>query len=54
MLANKYKLGNLINIVDRNNIQIDGYTKDIMPLAPLKDKYITFCYTIFIVNIGAG
>ena len=50
MLANKYKLGNLINIIDRNNIQIDGYTKDIMPLAPLKDKYITFGWKVFVIN----
>jgi transketolase len=32
MLANKYKLGNLIVIIDRNNIQISGYTEEIMPL----------------------
>jgi transketolase len=32
MLAGKEKLGNLIAIVDRNNIQIDGYTEDVMPL----------------------
>lgn len=42
MLANKYKLDNLINIVDQNNIQIDGYTKDIMPLGSLKKKYESF------------
>lgn len=42
MLANKYKLGNLINIIDRNNIQIDGYTKDIMPLKSLRKKYEAF------------
>ena len=35
MLASKEKLGNLIVIVDRNNIQIDGYTENIMPLEPL-------------------
>jgi transketolase len=28
--------------VDRNNIQIDGFTKDIMPLEPLVDKYKAF------------
>ncbi|MES2087606.1 MAG: transketolase [Patescibacteria group bacterium] len=42
MLAGKEKLGNLIAIVDRNNIQIDGYTEDIMPLEPFSDKYQSF------------
>ena len=39
MLAAKYKLGKLIAIVDRNNIQIDGFTEDIMPLEPLRAKW---------------
>lgn len=39
MLAGKEKLRNLIGIVDRNNIQIDGFTEDIMPLEPLKAKW---------------
>jgi len=34
LFAGKYKLHNLTNIVDRNNIQIDGTTEDIMPLEP--------------------
>ncbi len=42
MLASKEKLGNLIAIVDRNNIQIDGYTEDVMPLAPVYDKWKAF------------
>ncbi len=42
LLAGKEKLGNLIAIIDRNNIQIDGYTEDIMPLAPLYDKWKAF------------
>ncbi len=42
LLASKEKLGNLIAIIDRNNIQIDGYTEDIMPLAPLYDKWKSF------------
>src|SRR3989344_1683962 len=36
MLAGKEKLRNLIAIVDRNNIQIDGFTEDVMPLALLR------------------
>jgi transketolase len=42
MLAGKYKLQNLIAIVDRNDIQIDGYTEDILPLEPLADKWKAF------------
>ena len=39
MLAGKEGLGRLIAIMDRNNIQIDGFTEDIMPLEPLPKKY---------------
>ncbi len=42
MLAGKEKLRNLIAIVDRNNIQIDGYTENIMPLEPLSVKWESF------------
>lgn len=42
MLANKEHLSNLIVIVDRNNIQIDGPTDKIMPLGDLKSKYESF------------
>ncbi len=42
MLAGKEKLNNLIAIVDRNNIQIDGYTEDIMPLDNLTKKWESF------------
>ncbi len=42
MLAAKYKLHNLIAVVDRNNIQIDGYTEDIMPLDDLAEKWRAF------------
>ncbi len=42
MLANKERLGNLIVIVDRNNIQIDGYTEDVMPLDSVLHKFESF------------
>lgn len=42
MFAAKYKLSNLIVIVDRNNIQIDGNTEDIMPLENLHEKWESF------------
>ncbi len=42
MLAGKERIQNLTVIVDRNNIQIDGFTEDIMPLNPLADKWRAF------------
>jgi transketolase len=42
LFAGKNRLDNLICIVDRNNIQIDGKTEDIMPLEPLRAKYEAF------------
>jgi len=46
MQAGKEKLHNLIVIVDRNGIQIDGYTKDIMPLEPLAEKWESFNWDV--------
>ena len=42
MLGGKEKLHNLLAIVDRNNIQIDVYTEDIMPLDSLNEKWNSF------------
>ncbi len=42
----KYKLDNLTAIVDRNFIQIDGSTEDVMPLEPLVDKYRAFNWEV--------
>jgi transketolase len=42
MFAGKYKLDNLINIVDYNKFCIDGPTETIMPLAPLDQKFRDF------------
>lgn len=50
MLAGKIKLNNLIAVVDRNNIQIDGFTNDIMPLEPLKDKFASFNWNVIDVD----
>lgn len=46
MLAGKEELNNLILIVDRNGIQIDGYTKNVMPLEPLKEKFEAFNFDV--------
>jgi transketolase len=50
MFANKYHQGNLINIVDYNNMQIGGSTEEIMPLGELAAKYIRFGWTVQTVN----
>ena len=50
MLAGKNKLRNLIAVVDRNNIQIDGYTEHIMPLEPLADKWQAFNWHV--IEVG--
>lgn len=42
MMAGKYHLRNLTAIVDRNNIQIDGMTEDVMPLEILRAKWEAF------------
>lgn len=46
MLAGKEKLHNLIMVVDRNNIQIDGFTDNVMPLAPLDKKIESFGFHV--------
>jgi len=50
MLAAKYKLSNLIAITDRNNIQIDGPTENIMPLENLKDKWEAFGWHVIEID----
>ena len=42
MFAGKYKLSNITAVMDRNNIQIDGYTENVMPLEDLRFKYESF------------
>ena len=50
MLAGKEKLQNLTAIIDRNNIQIDGFTEDIMPLNPLVDKWRAWNWHVQEIN----
>ncbi len=50
MFAGKNQLHNLTAIMDRNNIQIDGHTEDIMPLEPLADKYRAFNWQVLEVD----
>lgn len=48
--AGKYRLDNLVCIVDRNYIQIDGKTEDVMPLDPFADKYAAFNWNVIECN----
>lgn len=50
MFAGKHKLNNLTQVIDRNNIQIDGFTENVMPLEPLKDKYLAFGWEVLEVD----
>jgi transketolase len=50
MFAGKYKLSQLIVFVDRNNIQIDGPTDEIMPLEDLRGKWESFGWHVQEIN----
>ncbi|MBI2196360.1 transketolase [Candidatus Daviesbacteria bacterium] len=50
MLAGKNKLHNLTALIDRNNIQIDGFTEDIMPLENLRAKYEAFNFHVLEID----
>jgi len=47
MFANKYKLDNVIGFVDRNYLQTDGNSEDIMPLDPLTVKWEAFGWKVY-------
>ena len=50
LFAGKYRLSNVTAIMDRNNIQIDGDTEDVMPLEPLADKYRAFNWHVIEIS----
>ena len=50
MLAGKYKLNNMIGIIDRNNIQIDGPTEVVMPLEDLRGKWEAFGWHVIEID----
>ena len=50
MFAGKNKLHNLTAVMDRNNIQINGMTEDVMPLEPIADKYRAFNWHV--IEVG--
>jgi transketolase len=50
LLLNKYRLTKVVPIIDRNTIQIDGYTEDILPLESLKDKLEAFNFHVIEID----
>ena len=50
MTAPKYKLDNLVAVLDRNKIQQDGFTEDVMPLDPVRDKWLSFNWNVIEIN----
>jgi transketolase len=48
--AGKNRISNLTVIVDRNNIQIDGFTENIMPLEPFREKYVSFGWHVLEID----
>ena len=42
LAAPRFKLGNLVVVMDRNKMSLDGFTEEIMPLSPLVDKWRAF------------
>lgn len=50
MFAGKNRLSNLTAVIDRNNIQIDGFTEQVMPLESLRAKYEAFRWHVIEVD----
>ncbi|MFZ1721893.1 MAG: transketolase [Microgenomates group bacterium] len=50
MFAGARRLNNLTVLIDRNNIQIDGFTEDIMPLQPFKHKLEAFRWNVLDID----
>jgi transketolase len=50
MAAGHYKASNLIGIVDRNHLSIDGNTEDVMGVEPLADKFAAFRWEVASVD----
>ena len=50
MFANKYKLSNVVAFVDRNYMQSDGNSEDVMPMDPLKPKWESFGWRVWEID----
>ncbi len=50
MAANKYRLDNLVAIIDRNGLQISGSTEDVMPLESIRARWEAFGWDVNEIN----
>jgi transketolase len=50
MALSHFKLGNVITIVDRNKLMIDGRTEEVMGLEPFADKWRSFGLEVIEIN----
>ena len=50
MAGAKYKLNNLIVILDKNGVQLDGFTKDIMPIGSVRDMVSSFGWDVIEID----
>ncbi len=50
MEAGHYKLDNLVSIIDRNRLQIDGWVKDVMSVDPLEERYRSFGWDVLHID----
>ena len=50
MFAGARNLHNITAVIDRNNIQIDGFTEEVMPIEPLVDKFKAFNWAVLEVD----
>ena len=50
MAGSKYKLDNLVAIIDRNHLQISGDTEDVMPIDSIKERWSAFGWDVIEMN----
>ncbi|MBU4292605.1 MAG: transketolase [Actinobacteria bacterium] len=50
LAAAKFKLDNIIAIIDYNKLQLDGYNDEVMPIEPLANKWIAFGWNVLQIN----
>jgi transketolase len=50
MEASHFKLDNVVGIIDRNRLQIDGWVKDVMNVEPLEERYRSFGWEVIEID----
>lgn len=50
MAGNRYRLDNLVAIIDRNHLQISGDTENVMPLDSIKERWTAFGWDVVEMN----